>query len=128
MYGIDIFEYVKLAELCFYSETGVSVVFIDRVIRDFKHMPLHDKKVVAILANQIKRKQTFGEKYLTERQGKFLARYDLDNSYNITVKVGKKQETRDQMYLYDGKYWDGPSTVAVPETIIKIEKVTYDVG
>lgn len=119
-YKIDIFEFMKLAELCFYSRTGVSITFIDRAICLYHDMPENDKERMYILVKQIN-KDLF-DKVLDERQGKFLARFDKHNQYEITIGKGKERETR-YMYLYDGRYWDNTNTFAPAENIIKINKI-----
>ncbi|MBP6238754.1 MAG: hypothetical protein KA536_21555 [Saprospiraceae bacterium] len=124
-YEIDIFEFMKLAELCFYSRTGVSISFIDKAIRLYHDMPKNDKIRMHILVKQINKDIFAGDKILDERQGKFLALFDADNQYKVTVGKGKQRETR-FMYLYAGRYWDNVNTYAPKENIVKIEKISTD--
>lgn len=123
-YEIDIFEFMKLAELCFYSRTGVSVSFLDRAICLYHSMPPNDKLRMHLLVKQINKDLFAGDKILDERQGKFLARFDADNQYEVTVGIGKQRETRN-MYLYDGRYWDDVNTFAPEENIVSINKILF---
>jgi hypothetical protein len=124
-YEIDIFEFMKLAELCFYSRTGVSVSFLDKAIGLYHSMPPNEKLRMNILVKQINKDLFARDKILDERQGKFLARFDADNQYKVTVGKGKQRETR-FMYLYNERYWDNVNTYAPKENIVKIEKISTD--
>ena len=124
-YEIDIFEFMKLAEHCFYSRTGVSVSFIDKAIKSYHDMPENDKERMNILVKQMNKDLFIRNNALDERQGKFLARFDADNQYKVTVGKGKQRETRD-MYLYNERYWDNVNTYAPKENIVKIEKISTD--
>ncbi len=121
-YSIDIYEFMKLAELCFYSQTGVSICFIDRAIDEYHNMPVFDKQKMKILRDQLLRNLDLTDKKLNERQEKFLARYDPDNQYKVTVRFEGKEETR-YMYMYKGRYLDGKSTFAPKENIHEVIKL-----
>ncbi|MFZ1704344.1 MAG: hypothetical protein WAT79_08350 [Saprospiraceae bacterium] len=123
-YEIDIFEFMKLAELCFYSRTGVSVSFLDKAIGLYHSMPPNEKLRMNILVKQMNKDLFAGDKILDELQGKFLARFDADNQYKVTVGKGKERETR-FMYLYDGRYWDDVSTFAPEENIVSKNKILF---
>ena len=118
---IDIFEFMKLAELCFYSQTGVSIIFIERAINMYHDMPEFDKQKMDILRKQLIR-SIDGGRELSNIQGKFLARFDPDNQYMVTVKYKENKETR-YMYMYEGMYWDGKSMFAPPENIHELVKI-----
>lgn len=53
---------------------------------------------------------------------KFVACYDKDNRYVVTVSDGKKTETR-PAYLFEDRYWVSFTSYAPKDVIIKLKKV-----
>ena len=52
----------------------------------------------------------------------FMARYNPDNQYRVTVSDGKQTQTVDA-FLLNGRYYIKSNRVCAPEFITKIEKI-----
>ena len=124
---IDYFESTKLLEVALYSHTAVCGIIKEKFAGEWFHCYNSNEKrdFYYWFQREISRTELIhNHESINEEINKILARYNPDNQFMVTVKLGSRQQTV-SAYLFNGTYYTGGprNQYCEPLTIKKIVKI-----
>mgnify|MGYP006304071035 CR=1 FL=1 len=116
--ALDFHEVTVFIEACFHAGTILRASILDKIADNWYHMmnQYERKSIYSWL------KRRYGDDELDERQRRFMARFNPENQYLLTMKH-EGEEQKAEAYEFEGKYWVGNQSYADEKYITNKERI-----